>query len=92
VGTRIRNTITFLGGHDVRVTLDLDLPDALQDELQMAAKTSGIAPQTWAALAIEAELASRRLPRVKPAILGARIGKAKIEEDMEPVGYTVHFS
>ena len=73
----------------MRVTLDLDLPDALQDELQMAAKTSGIAPQTWAALAIEAELASRRLPRVKPASLGARIGTPEIE-DVEPESYPVH--
>jgi hypothetical protein len=75
---------------NVRVTLDLDLPEALQDELQMAAKTSGIAPHAWAALAIEAELATRRLRRVTPASLGARIGVAEIEEDVEPEGYPVH--
>jgi hypothetical protein len=63
----------------VRVTLDLDLPDALQDELQLAAKTSGIPAHTWAAQALEAELASRRLPRVAEAPHGPRIPLTDIE-------------
>jgi hypothetical protein len=72
----------------VRVTLDLELPDALESELQMAAKTSGIPAHAWAAQALEAELASRRLPRVAIAPHGARIGAREIEE-VEPVGYRV---
>jgi hypothetical protein len=72
----------------VRVTLDLDLPDALQDELQMAARTSGIPAHAWAAQALEAELASRRLPRVATAPHGARIGMREIE-DVEPECYAV---
>jgi excisionase family DNA binding protein len=37
----------------------------------------------------EAELATRRLPRMKPASLGPRIGTPEIE-DVEPEGYPVH--
>ena len=73
----------------MRMLLDLDLPDALQDELQMAAKTSGIPAHAWAAQALEAELATRRLPRVVTAPHGARIGMREIE-DAEPEGYPVH--
>lgn len=76
----------------MRVTLDMELPDALESELQMAAKTSGIPAHAWAAQALEAELASRRLPRVAIAPHGARIGtRAEIEEVREPVGYPLHF-
>ena len=69
----------------MRVTLELELPDALQDELQKAAKTSGITAPAWAALAIEAELATRRLPRVALGAHGPRIGGREIE----PEGYAV---
>ena len=69
--------------------LDLDLPDALESELQMAARTSGIPAHAWAAQALEAELATRRLPRVAAAPHGARTGMREIEE-AEPVGYPVH--
>jgi hypothetical protein len=72
----------------VRVTLNLDIPDALESELQMAAKTSGIPADAWAAQALEAELASRRLPRMAIAPHGARIG-TRVEE-AEPEGYPVH--
>jgi hypothetical protein len=72
------------------VTLDLELPDALESELQMAAKTSGIPAHAWAAQALKAELASRRLPRVTIAPHGARIGTREIV-DAEPVGYPIHF-
>jgi hypothetical protein len=57
----------------MRVTLDLELPEALQDELQTAAKECGISGAAWAAQAIESELASRRLPRVTVGPYGARM-------------------
>ncbi|GEM_PF-3686724 len=75
----------------MRVILELDLPDALQDELQTAAKTSGIAAPAWAALAIEAELATRRLSRVVHGTHGPRIGPREIET-REPEGYRVRLN
>lgn len=73
----------------MRVTLNLELPDALENELQMAAKTSGIPAHAWAAQALEAELASRRLPQVAAAPHGARIGKREIA-DAEPDCYAIY--
>jgi hypothetical protein len=73
----------------VRVTLDLELPEALESELQMAAKKSGIPAHAWAAQALEAELASRRLPQVAAAPHGARIGTREIA-DAEPDCYAVY--
>lgn len=72
----------------MRVTLCLELPDALQDELQRAARASGITAPAWAALAIEAELATRRLPHVRLGQQGPRI-VARATEDTEPDGYRV---
>jgi hypothetical protein len=48
----------------MRLILDVDLPDALNAELLTAARLCRVSPAMWAASAIEAELASRRLPRV----------------------------
>jgi len=75
----------------MRVTLNLDLPDALEHELQSAARTSGIPATTWAAQAIESELASRRLPRVHCGSHGPRIGMQESEADAEPEGYRILF-
>jgi hypothetical protein len=44
----------------VRVTLDLDLPGPLHAELEDAAKECRIAPELFAAEAIESVIASRR--------------------------------
>lgn len=68
----------------MRVTLELDLPNALADELQRAAKGSGIAAHAWAALAVEAELATRRLSRVVSGAHGPRIGRREIEDAVPP--------
>ena len=72
----------------MRVTLELDIPDRLADELQSAAKGAGIAAHAWAALAVEAELASRRLSRVVSGAHGPRIGAREIE-DVDLISYPV---
>jgi hypothetical protein len=75
----------------VELTISLTLPDELYNELIDGCRERRCSPKQFAAESLESVLASRRrLPRVKPASLGARIGTAEIE-DVEPVGYTVHF-
>jgi hypothetical protein len=48
----------------VRLTLDLDLPDALGVELETEAKRRGMTAQQWAEEIVEVNLASTRLPHV----------------------------
>ena len=49
--------------------LEIFLQDELYRELEAATATdSMMTPQGWASEAVEAALASRRLPRVKPAV------------------------
>lgn len=61
----------------MRITFDLELPDALAVELERAAKRCGLRPETWAGLTIEAELASQRLPKVPAGRCGARVYEAE---------------
>jgi hypothetical protein len=75
----------------MQVVLKLDLPDALAEELQSAAKGSGIAAHAWAALAVEAELAARRLSRVALGAYGPRMVTRAASEATEPDGYRVHY-
>ena len=58
----------------MRLILDLDLPGPLHGELIAAAKEARVNPELFAAECVEATLASRRLPFIRPAVLGARIG------------------
>ena len=48
----------------MRVDLRLDFPDELMAELESAAQTCGMRPAAFAAEAIEAALATRRLDRI----------------------------
>jgi hypothetical protein len=49
--------------------LEIFLQDELYSELEAATATdSMMTPQGWASEAVEAALATRRLPRVKPAV------------------------
>ena len=74
----------------MRVILELDLPAALTDELQQAASACRVTAEAWAALAIEAELATRRLPRVPKPKQGPRIDSSeRASEVTEPDGYRV---
>jgi len=57
----------------MRVTFDLDLPDALALELQSACRDCGISPKLFAAQSVESVLAGRRLPHVRVSPLGARV-------------------
>jgi hypothetical protein len=57
----------------VRLILDLDLPGPLHGELIAAAKEARVNPEIFAAECVESTLASRRLPFIRPAVLGARI-------------------
>ena len=72
----------------MRLTLDLDIPDALSAELQTAAQMSRLTAAVWAAQVIEAECAARRLPSVPAARNGARVLALEIEE--EPETYPLH--
>jgi hypothetical protein len=58
----------------VKVILDLDLPGPLHAELQEAAKEAQCNPEVFAGECVQSILASRRLPRLRPAPHGARIG------------------
>jgi len=58
----------------MRVTLNFELPDALNTELQVAAETSGMTASSWAAQVIEGELAVRRLDYIAPGRTGAQFG------------------
>ena len=71
----------------MRLTLDLDLPDALGVELETEAKRCGMTAPRWAAEQIEAEIASRRLPHVDVARYGGRPGqcKSRAHEETEMV-------
>jgi len=51
------------------------LPDVLFAELLAAAEQSDLCPAKFAAEAIEAALAARRLPKVPPAAYGGRHGR-----------------
>ncbi len=66
----------------MELTFSLNLPDALAQELEDAARQSHCTPKIFAAESLESVLASRRLPRVPPAALGPRIGAA-VEEHAE---------
>ena len=57
----------------MRVTLEFELPDALNVELQVAAQTAEITVDRWAAQTIEAELATRRLDGVPLGRCGPQV-------------------
>jgi hypothetical protein len=67
------------------VSLTLDLPIPLVDELHEAAKECKLAPHLFVAEALESVLASQRLPRMRPGRNGPRVGMPGIEEIEEPV-------
>jgi len=60
-------------GSNVKLSLDLDLPGPLFDELERAAFECRIPVSFFAAEAIESVLASRRLPNVAESRCGARL-------------------
>jgi hypothetical protein len=74
----------------VELNFSLTLPDELYRELIDGCRERSCSPKQFAAESLESVLASRRLPTVKPASLGARIGTPEIE-DVEPEGYPVHY-
>ena len=47
-----------------RIQLNFELPNALAEELKQAAQETNVSPSRYAAEALEAALAQRRLPRV----------------------------
>jgi hypothetical protein len=57
----------------VRLPVVLVLPSELLTELTLAARESQCSPTVFAAQAIEATLAARRLPGVSPGRCGARL-------------------
>lgn len=75
----------------------LNLPDALYLELEVVSarvREHGYGPTQWAQEVIEADLASRRLPKVALGVYGARIGTPEVveaEEADEPEGYPVRW-
>lgn len=74
----------------MELIVSVTLPDPLFDELMEAAKGCRCTPSQFAAEAIESVIASRRLPHVRRAPHGARIGVTEIDEEAEPEGYPVH--
>ena len=64
----------------MRLTLDLDLPDALGVELETEAKRRGMTAQQWAEEIVEVNLASMRLPNVDVGRYGARMYAEKETE------------
>ena len=58
----------------MRLILDLDLPGPLHGELIAAAKEARVNPELYAALALEANLAARRLEFMPRGRCGPRIG------------------
>jgi len=65
----------------MRVTLDLDLPAALHGELLDAAKEARCGLEVFAGECVESVLATRRLPHMRQAPHGARIGTPRNEVD-----------
>jgi hypothetical protein len=57
----------------MKIILDLNLPGPLHAELQEAAKEAQCNPEVFAGECVQSILASRRLPRLRPAPHGARI-------------------
>jgi hypothetical protein len=66
---------------DVELTFSLTLPDALFQELIVAAKDCKCSPKQFVTECLECVLASRRLPRVGRH--GPRIGTADAGGDLE---------
>jgi hypothetical protein len=56
-----------------RLTLDIDIPTPLFEELTKASKEALIHPNLFCAEAIESVLASRRLEFIRPGRCGPRI-------------------
>ena len=70
----------------MRLTLTLDFPDALSEDLHAEAKRRGMTAQQWAAEQIEAEIASRRLPHVNVGRGTAQMcGTRSTEDETERV-------
>jgi hypothetical protein len=57
----------------MELTLTLELPDGLYQELLDAAVESRCTPKMFAAESVESVLASRRLPKVSQGRCGARL-------------------
>jgi hypothetical protein len=74
-------------GGIVRLTLDLELPDALSNDLHAEAKRRGMTAQQWAAEQLEVNLASTRLPYVDVGRYGARM---HAEKETEPLALIEH--
>jgi hypothetical protein len=74
----------------VELNFSLTLPDELYRELINGCRERSCSPKQFAAESLESVLASRRLPHVRQAPHGARIGTPEIE-DVEPEGYPVHY-
>lgn len=56
-----------------RLTLDIDIPTPLFDELTAASREARIHPTLFAAECLESVLASRRLEFIRPGRCGPRI-------------------
>jgi hypothetical protein len=67
----------------MELLLSLTLPDALFAELQTASRTCGTTPARFAAEALEATLADRRLSGVTTGRCGPRV--LDVPEDCEAV-------
>lgn len=61
----------------MKLTLNLDLPEPLFNELRTAAQYCAITPSAFAEQTIEAALATRRLPRIEAGRCGARFTTAQ---------------
>jgi hypothetical protein len=57
----------------MRFDFSVDLPDPLASELKQAATERSMTPASFAAQTLEATLATRRLPTIKPGTHGARL-------------------
>jgi hypothetical protein len=67
----------------MRVDMSLEMPDALHTELELAAGACGMRPAAFAAQAIEATLATRRLDRLTEP---GRITSPRMTESRPDVG------
>jgi len=76
------------------LVFEVDMPDALFDELVADSRACACSYKQWAREAVLSTLAARRLPHVEMGTHGAFTsgwrGQSGEEEVMEPEGYPVH--
>lgn len=76
----------------MELNFSLTLPDALYQDLIEDCRNRSCSPKQFAAEALEAAIATKRLPHVAEGSHGAFTSgwKAKVEQDVEPEPYQIH--